>query len=155
MHKICENYIEESKQQLKSGGLKITPARLSLLDIFKHVKKPLSVKDVAESFKGGDLDTVTIYRNLEVLEGLGVLKKIFINNKESYYELDSQDHHHHLICKSCGKIEDVAGCKVQVNEKDLLKPSGFSKITGHSLEFFGLCNSCVPVIARNTAKENN
>jgi Fur family ferric uptake transcriptional regulator len=139
----CQKHLGESKDQLKSGGLKITSARLVLLDIFKHAKKPLSVKDLLKSFGGVDVDTVTLYRNVESLENLGLLKKIFINNKESFFELTSAEHHHHLICKICGRIEDIAGCKIQIKEKDLLKSSSFGKIVDHSLEFFGICNSCL------------
>lgn len=134
--------VKDLKNKLKIHKLKSTSARLALLDIFEHNKKPLSVKELAEKLGSTGVDTVTVYRNVESLEKAGLLKKIFIDNKQSYYELASQNHHHHLICKVCGKISDITGCSVTVSGKNLLKTHGFAKITGHSLEFFGICGKC-------------
>ena len=139
MNKPCPQHTTESKQQLKTGGLKITAARLDLLDSLKHAKKPLSVKEIARDLGGSDL--VTLYRNIESLENLGVIKQINLKDRQSYYELAGGRHHHHLVCTSCGKLADV-----EITELDLkpnfLKNHGFAKVTDHSLEFFGLCNSC-------------
>src|SRR5579872_7289409 len=101
----CRQHEQESKVQLKSGGLKITPARLNLLDIFKHAKKPISVKEISKDLKQADV--VTLYRNIDSLKNLGVIKKISLGKTEGYYELSSAKHHHHLICKVCGRIADV------------------------------------------------
>lgn len=134
--------IKHFKTLLKENGLKITPARLFILGILLHSKKPLSIIDIAKKLNTKSVDTATLYRNAEALESLGLLKKILIDNKRAYYELNSPDHHHHLICKNCGKIRDVKNCNLTISEKELLNATGFSKITDHSLEFFGVCNQC-------------
>jgi Fur family transcriptional regulator, ferric uptake regulator len=135
--------VKNLKDKLKTHKLKSTSARLALLDIFEHNKKPLSVKGLAEKLDSTGVDTVTLYRNVESLENAGLLKRIFIDNKQAYYELESQEHHHHLICKVCGKISDITGCSATISNKNLLKINGFAKVTGHSLEFFGVCNNCI------------
>ena len=141
MNTVCIKHKGESAAQLKRGGLKTTAARLRLLDIFKHATKPLSVKEIAKLIKGSGVDLVTLYRNVEALEKLGVIKQIRWQNPESFYELSGR-HHHHLVCSNCGKIADVEGCKISLNTKQLLKQSGFAQINDHSLEFFGLCSKC-------------
>lgn len=139
----CKVHTEESTKQLKDQGLKVTGGRLGLLDIFKHAKKPLTVKDIAKQFKLlGKIDLVTLYRNIEQLATLGIIKKIRIADNEAHYEL-STSHHHHLICTNCGKIVDIKNCAVKniISQKNI-SALGFKKITDHSLEFFGLCKIC-------------
>lgn len=142
MSKECTKHQEESVVQLKSGGLKVTPARLSVLDVFKHAKKPLNVKELSKNFSCQNTDQVTLYRCVESLQNLGLLKKVYIDSSQTYYELSAQDHHHHLVCKTCGKIADIEGCDIKINQKHLLKGSGFAEVDDHSLEFFGTCNDC-------------
>jgi Fe2+ or Zn2+ uptake regulation protein len=142
MKKDCKQHVQESTEQLKKNGLKITTARLGLLDILKHAKKPLSIKEITQQLDDESVDPVTLYRNVESLEKLGLLKKIRLNDRQAYYELTAIKHHHHLICKQCGKIADITDCKVTIANKDLLKKTKFTKITDHSLEFFGICKNC-------------
>ena len=137
----CKEHTAESKIQLKACGLKITSARLSLLDIFQHSTKPLSVREIASQLKNSDVDPVTLYRNVESLEQLGIIRQLRLQDRQAHYEM-ADDHHHHLVCKICGKIKDVEGCKITVADKNFLKKNDFAKMTGHSLEFFGICNSC-------------
>jgi len=139
MRKFCPEHTTESTRQLKTGGLKITSARLSLLDVLKHSKKPLSIKEIAKSLDGVDL--VTLYRNIEYLKNLGLVKEINLKDRQAYFELAEGRHHHHLICTNCGKLADVEIPEIKLS-KSFLKKRGFSKITDHSLEFFGLCAKC-------------
>jgi len=140
--------LNERKATLRQNKLKVTPARLAILDIFERNRHPLSVKDLAKKLSSTGIDTVTLYRNVESLQNLGLLKKILIDDKQTHYELSSQDHHHHIICKVCGKISDVSTCDVIVTGKDLLKTTGFAKVTEHSLEFFGICEGCFKRISK-------
>jgi len=139
---MTKEQLSKFKFQLKLSKLKSTSARLALLYVFEKNKKPLSVKDLAEKLNETAVDTVTLYRNVESLENAGLLKKVLIDGKQSYYELTSAEHHHHLICKSCGKITDISECGVTISGKNLLKNADFAKITDHSLEFFGICKKC-------------
>src|SRR6266478_1367997 len=103
----CKQHILGLRTMLRQNNLKATPARLGLLDVFEHIKKPISVDDLARKLRGSNVDTATLYRNVDSLESLGVLKKIRFNDRKSYYELETGKHHHHLICSKCGRIEDV------------------------------------------------
>jgi len=136
----CKQHGEFLQKTLRENKLKVTPGRLALLDVFEHAKEPLSVQDVLSKLPRAD--KVTLYRTVESLEKLGLLKQIRFHNREALYELTSLKHHHHLVCKSCGKVSDVSHCKISVPSSDLLHGTGFAKVTDHSLEFFGICNSC-------------
>lgn len=139
----CLNHTKQSALLLKNNKLKSTEARLALLDIFTHAKKPLSVGELFTLLKHEKTDKVTLYRNVEALAELGILKKIRLKDVQAYYELVEQKHHHHLICKHCGKIKDIAACNLDTVKKTVLKTTGFASINEHSLEFFGICASCV------------
>jgi Fur family ferric uptake transcriptional regulator len=92
----------------------------------------------------------TIYRTLELLLQLGLIRKINAGDGQSRYELQAQDlagHHHHVICSDCGRIIDyqyLAGEElkwVKKVERALAKKYNFL-IKDHNVEFFGLCERC-------------
>jgi Fur family ferric uptake transcriptional regulator len=139
MNKPCNQHRLGSKEQLKAGGLKVTAARLGLLDLLKHAKKPLSIKQMAK-LSGAGTDLVTIYRNTESLLELKLVTKVNLGGKEACYELNGK-HHHHIVCENCGKVSDIKNCHVAL-QKNTLKDSGFAALKNHSLEFFGLCLAC-------------
>jgi len=133
---------EVHKKILQASGSKITPRRLALLAILKKANKPLSVEELAKALSGR-MDRVTVYRALDALSAAGSVRRIDVGHAHAHYELTGE-HHHHLICKSCGRIEDVSECPGANLEKRALQTSKhFGRIEDHALEFFGLCNACV------------
>jgi Fur family ferric uptake transcriptional regulator len=139
MQTVCNIHKEKISKSLKAGKLKVTPIRVRLLDILEHAHKPLRVKDICQKIKS---DIVTVYRNLENLVALGLVKRIFLDQKEAYFELANQAHHHHAICQLCGLVVDVKILNHDKLEKSALGDSNFASIVSHSLEFFGLCKKC-------------
>lgn len=132
---------ELHKKLLQASGSKITPRRLALLAILKKASSPLSVEAIATALSGR-MDRVTVYRALDALSAAGAVRRIDVGHTHAHYELVG-DHHHHLICKSCGRIEDVPQCSGATLERRALQTSKhFDRIEDHALEFFGLCNSC-------------
>ena len=136
----------ENKQMLKEKGLKITQARLAILDVFQSAKEPLSIKEIAQKMGGEDVDQATLYRNIESLKDLGLVNQVRFEDREMFYELSTSKHHHHLVCEKCGKVCDIENCEVMEIPKTVIKNSGFGKINRHSLEFFGFCNKCLKAV---------
>ncbi len=128
---------------LKKADLKVTPARLRILEIFSLcLCKPINAEDIYKKLKGKNINLVTIYRTLSSLEKSGVLKKVDLRKGAVYYEL-ADHHHHHVICTDCGKTESFEVCDIDKVSKGILnKSSSFKTINQHSLELFGLCKSC-------------
>lgn len=127
---------------LKQTGLKVTPARVKVYEILANVGKPLSVHDILKKLPAGSADQATVYRILEALKKVGLVKSVEFEHGHAHFEIDSGDHHHHIICESCGKVVDVSKCDVSGLDRQVLKISGFKNINRHSLEFFGLCDKC-------------
>ncbi|MBI2037650.1 MAG: transcriptional repressor [Candidatus Magasanikbacteria bacterium] len=138
-----DKHTKQSIEVLQENQLKATSARVELLDIFKHTQKPLSVTDIFKMFQKIGVDKVTLYRNMDSLVNLGIIRQVRLKDRQAYYELASHGHHHHVVCSQCGRIKDMSGCGINFVSKKFLKLSGFAKITEHSLEFFGVCASCM------------
>jgi len=129
---------------LKKAGLKATPVRLLVLAVLGKASKPLSVKDLVKglSKKDSSIDTVTVYRTIKSFEDTGVVRSLSLGGDALLYELES-DHHHHIVCLSCGLIEAFDACAFAKLGDSILKGSRkFASITRHSFELFGTCRSC-------------
>ena len=124
---------------LKDLNLKITPARIKIFDFLYKTKRPVSAEEI--NLKIPSINLTTIYRTLEQFRKYNVISKIEMRKDKMYFEY-IHSHHHHIICNSCGDIEDIDNCKMIDESKLLKKASKFTKIHSHSLEFFGTCNKC-------------
>lgn len=135
--------IVDYRALLQSVRSKATPTRLTVLRILHGSHKPLSVNAIKKSLPSHTSE-VTIYRILETLAKGGVVKRVDFEHDHAHYELAAlRPHHHHLICKSCGTVEDIEECVAEDFGKAILKQSKkFKTISHHALEFFGLCRVC-------------
>lgn len=133
-----------SAGELKVKGLRPTPRRLALVDALKAAKTPKTVDELRMRLK--DVDLVTIYRNLQLLVEAGLVREVRFKDASVRYELAGGEHHHHLVCTSCGKVDELEGCNVSLFEKKALRQTErFATINEHSLEFFGTCVACARV----------
>ncbi len=131
---------------LKKKNIKVTSARKEILNIFLGSHEPMNAKDVFlklnKHSSSKKLDEVTIYRNLTLFEGKGILKKVNLMKDSVYFE-SALDHHHHMVCVKCGLIEDFHNNKFEKLVEDIVEGSSrFRKIKEHSLEIFGFCKKC-------------
>lgn len=138
----CQQHSSKITRQLKDNKLKVTATRLSLLDVFEHAKKPLSVKELREELSDKQTDKVTLYRTIETLKKLGLIKQIYLKDRRAYFEVNSDQHHHHLVCTDCHSIKDIAmDDHFEALERKILEKEQF-KVLSHVLEFYGLCSKC-------------
>ena len=133
------------KDLIRKAGHKATPGRLAILDVLQKSKKPISIQELSKGLKGREIDQVTIYRNLDLLQKIGLVRKVDLRHGHSDYEFAGREDHHHLTCLSCGKMKDVLGCDLgPIIKKALRNNRDFAGISEHSLELFGLCRNCAP-----------
>lgn len=130
------------KNLLKDAGFRATPARLGLLKLFHQAKKPLSIAGIQHKLPRQSIDLATIYRIINALLEKNIITQVDFQHGHAHYELATREHHHHIICQKCGRVADISKCDTSNIEKQALKIGGFKTITSHSLEFYGLCNSC-------------
>jgi len=139
-----KNNLNKSETILEKSGLKKTGPRLSFIEFFQKNKKPSSALYIFQTLEKEGIDKVTIYRTLESFLKKGIIKRVDTGKREAEYEFIDEEHdHHHIICIKCNKIEDFTGCESDKFIKNALKKSkSFEKITHHSFDLFGICNSC-------------
>lgn len=128
---------------LKNLKLKVTPKRLAILDILTREQIYLSPEEIWERMKRRfkRIGLPTIYRNLEELsEGLVISQVILPDRQLRYFFCANQNHHHHFICLSCRRVEDVNFCGVKELEKEVRRIQGM--ILSHILQVNGLCRKC-------------
>jgi Fur family ferric uptake transcriptional regulator len=123
-------------------SFKKTPARLAINEFFLSVNTPVDVEQIVQYLRLQKLETnkVTVYRILDFLFKNRIINRVEFGEGKYRYEL-KKNHHHHLICTNCGKIEEVEGDFLKKMEDDIFKSKKF-KVESHSLEFFGLCEDC-------------
>ena len=129
------------EELLRLKGEKVTKARVEMLTVLSKERYPLSIKEIALRIKAPDQST--LYRTLTTLVEKGFVKEIVLDKASARYEiLIGREHHHHIVCTSCGFIEDINACQENENKMMEEKSKGFAQITGHTLEFFGVCRTC-------------
>ncbi len=131
-----------------AAKLKVTKARMHILEALSHFDRPISIKELSATPLLKEHNIVTLYRTLETLATARLVRKVSFGAAgatESLYETNvGRPHHHHIVCTSCGMMEDIDAC-AHIPSPRTLAIKGFAKITDHSLEFFGLCKKCAMI----------
>ena len=130
--------------RLTEKGYKLTKQRQAILRVFEEsTKHLLTAQEVFErvvSDKVNGMNFSTIYRNLEIMTKINILNKVVIGQGLSGFELTNQNqHHHHLICKSCGKTSTINFCPFEALGPEVME--GFVP-TDHKFEVYGYCKGC-------------
>lgn len=129
---------------IRKAGFRATKPRMALLHFLVGSKMPRSIKEIASALQRKDVDQVTVYRTVGTFKKAGFVREINLRGEHPRYELEDEHDHHHVVCTKCKKVEDFTGCSADgLGRKVLRESHSFSKITGHSFEFYGLCDACV------------
>lgn len=129
---------------LKENSYKLTSQRKAIIDSLLEYKGHFLTAEeifIKTKEKYAKTNFSTIYRNLEILDKIGVIHKTSIKDGAAVYELMCNDsHHHHLICKGCGKTDVIDFCPIDeisshLDNKDFT-------LTGHKFELYGYCSKC-------------
>lgn len=130
------------KEALKATGLRKTAHRLALLGTLATATGPKTAEELHARMEA--IDLVTVYRNLQSLTSAGLVREVRFKDAALRYELaDEHAHHHHVVCKECGTVDELEDCGAEALEKKaLIASKRFASIDEHSLEFFGTCRAC-------------
>ena len=131
---------------LKNTGLKATLPRLKILEIFQTNKEHhLSAEDVFRILisQKSDIGLATVYRVLAQFEQAGILRRSNFEATKSVYELNEGEHHDHMVCLNCGKVEEFSDTKLEQRQFEIAKQHGFT-LEEHSVAMYGLCSDCTP-----------
>ena len=127
---------------LIKAELKNTKKRQMLLFLLQKHARPMTVEELHEMANNIlPMNVSTVYRTLNTLTEKEILIRSVRQDGKAYYSLPKKDHYHRLVCDLCGKGIPIDTCPLSELEENLQEKTGF-RITGHSLEFTGLCPAC-------------
>jgi Fur family transcriptional regulator, ferric uptake regulator len=129
-------------EELRSRGYRVTPQRQLVLEAVArlgHATPEEVASSVQQTAKGVNIST--IYRTLELLDNLGLVTHTHLNHGAPTYHLASDAGHVHLVCQTCGKIDEATREEVAPLTATLDERHGFETNVSH-LTVFGRCNDC-------------
>jgi Fur family ferric uptake transcriptional regulator len=132
--------------ELKSTGLKVTLPRLKILEIFQTgPQRHMTAEDVFRVLldERSDVSLATVYRVLAQFEQADILIRSHFESDKAVYELNEGQHHDHLVCLDCGRVEEFYDAQIEQRQQDVAKAKGFV-IADHALSLYAHCtqDSC-------------
>lgn len=127
--------------ELKSTGLKATLPRLKILEIFQQGgQRHMTAENVFRVLleERSDIGLATVYRVLTQFEQAGILSRSHFESGKAVYELNEGQHHDHLICLDCGRVEEFYDAEIEKRQNDVATTKGFV-IADHALSLYAHC----------------
>ena len=127
--------------ELKNTGLKATLPRLKILEIFQGGKqRHMTAEDVYRVLleDRSDIGLATVYRVLLQFEQAGLLNRSNFESGKAVYEINEGQHHDHLVCLDCGKVEEFYDAEIEKRQHAVAESKGFT-ISEHSLSIYANC----------------
>jgi Fur family transcriptional regulator, ferric uptake regulator len=131
-------------RELKKAGLKVTGPRLKILHILESPPlRHMSAEDIYKALleMEDDIGLATVYRVLTQFETAGLVIRHHFEGGHSVFELDAGEHHDHLVCVKCGKVEEFLDPIIEERQLEIAKRMNF-QMTDHSLNIYGICQAC-------------
>lgn len=130
--------------KLKQRGFRITRPRTAVIEALETARGSLSAEQILKRARRTcpSLGLVTVYRAMDLFEGLGLVQRIHLHDGCQAFAWKSNEHSHYLVCRACGRTLEFPGTEdLNVLMQHLAADTGFL-IEDHLLELIGLCSAC-------------
>ncbi len=127
--------------EIKNSGLKATLPRIKVLEVFQRsTVRHLTAEDVYKALliDNADIGLATVYRVLMQFEQAGLLARSHFESGKSVFELNEGQHHDHLVCMTCGRVEEFFDNEIEARQRAVTKARGF-ELQDHSLSLYAVC----------------
>ncbi|GFM36148.1 Fur family transcriptional regulator [Desulfovibrio psychrotolerans] len=131
-------------EYIAKNGLKVTPQRLRIVEVFLREDGHLTTEELYERVKKVDntVGQATVYRTMKLLCDSGIAKEVHFGDGVARYEKKyGSEHHDHLICEACGKNLEVIDEQIELLQEQLAARHGFV-LTSHRMYLYGVCDDC-------------
>ena len=132
-------------ERLRDAGHKLTNARLTVLGVLEESGGHMTSAEVLDRVSAADpsIGRASVFRTLDLLTSLSIIRPTYITSSLTpTYVLLPDGHHHHIICTNCNRVIEFEECALSDVEAEL-EARLHVKLTGHLLEFYGLCDRCL------------
>ena len=135
---LFNNFFREKKLRMSH------PRLLVYQELFNAIR-PLSPQELYQGLlkKRKRIGLTSIYRSLDLFESLGMVFKIINGSNMKYKLCELENHHHHIVCKTCGHVVELDFCDISKWSKKVMESTGY-QVTDHQLSFYGYCKECKP-----------
>lgn len=133
-------------QQLRRTRQRYTSGRRQLVELLRDTDRPVTIPELLDL--GAAQSQSSLYRNLAILEQAGAVRRLTSTDDTGRFELAEElsEHHHHLVCSTCGAIEDIVlPDRIEAALDDAVTEAQQDRdfrIDAHHLELVGTCGSC-------------
>jgi Fe2+ or Zn2+ uptake regulation protein len=140
--------VETPLAAMDRAGYRLTGPRRAVADLIAARQGHFTAANLVDDAAAQRLDMsrATIFRTLEVLEGVGAIERIDLPTGDHAYITCEPAHHHHVVCRRCGRASDVDDAGLPAVVERIAVESGY-RIDVHRLELFGLCPACQAELA--------
>lgn len=130
-------------ERLRAAGERVTPRRLSVAAALAGAARQQTADELWRRLRRSDpgIGRATIFRTLETLVGAGVARRLELENHVYGYVACEPEHHHHLVCTACGRVEEIGEGYVRPVAGQVAADTGFV-IDDARLDFYGRCAGC-------------
>jgi len=136
--------MEELINKCRQNGLRITTGLRTILEVLHQAALPMSLQELeVNPAIIAICDRATIFRTLQRLEGIGMLRRLNFSHSGAKFSLSNGDNHEeYLICTACGEITTLnMSCPVHKIQDDVINSTGYKQMS-HELTFYGVCPAC-------------
>ncbi|WP_423597570.1 ferric iron uptake transcriptional regulator [Roseateles sp. MS654] len=128
-------------EEIKNSGLKATLPRIKILEIFQTAQqRHMTAEDVYKALldERADIGLATVYRVLTQFEQAGLLSRNHFESGKAVFELNEGHHHDHLVCLTCGFVEEFYDPQIEERQRAIAEERGF-QLQEHSLALYANC----------------
>jgi Fur family ferric uptake transcriptional regulator len=136
--------VTEAPPSAALPGVRSTRQRTAVAEVLTRVDGFRSAQDLHDLLRhdGASVGLTTVYRHLQALADAGQVDVLRTDDGEAVYRrCATVEHHHHLVCRSCGRSVEVDGPEVESWATTIAAAHGFTDVT-HTVEVFGTCKAC-------------
>ncbi len=136
---------------LDRAGYRLTEPRRSLATLIADQEGHFTAADLVDAVNDRQLGVgrATVFRTLEVLEGLGAVERLDLPSGAHAYVGCDPTHHHHVVCSNCGRTDRIEDAGLRTVVAEIARRTGY-RVDDHRLELFGLCPTCAAAAADPT-----
>jgi Fur family ferric uptake transcriptional regulator len=137
------SFREQARRALRSEGYRMTQQRDILLDVIEHAGEHLDADGLYRLARERDsrISLSTVYRTLSLLKRHDLVDELHLSEEHHHYEAKRADRHYHLVCSSCGRVEEFGSSLVEQLREQLKRDRGF-EVTAVQLDISGRCARC-------------
>lgn len=149
-----EERIAKLVERLRAEGFRVTPQRLEVLRLLLTTDRHPSAEDLYDQLKRRfpTLSLATVYKTMETLRSMGEVLYLEFKEGSTRYDGRFPYPHTHLICSSCGRIEDLIHDPVTADVNKAVTQSGFA-LSKYRFDLYGLCKDCQKAPGRATVSK--